>query len=363
MFNNIFYFRKLCKIGGTEQFLYEIAKKYNKYDITVFYDVGDLKQVKRLEQYVRVIKRVKGQKVKCKKVFFNFNINMIDDVEAEEYWFVAHANYQELGYEPPIKNNKIDHYLGVSGFSASRLDDYAKMIGKNIKTVKCYNPLTLEDCKKPKILVSACRLNDKVKGGVRTQKLVQALDKYCEENNEKYLWLIFTNPIDKTIQSKNVVIMEPTIDVRPYIKMADYVLQLSNDMETYCYTINEALGYGVPIITTPLSVVKELPIDDNMRIELDWNCENIDEVVKEIFNKEVKEFKYEIPKDKWEDILVKEKSTYKKPKKVKVKALRSFTDVYEGKKVNAGDFYITTEERAKYLVEKEAVKIIVEKKK
>ena len=53
--------------------------------------------------------------------------------------------------------------------------------------------------------------------------------------------------------------MKPRVDVRPYIADADYVLQLSNDMETYCYTINEALGYGVPIVTTPLTVVKELP--------------------------------------------------------------------------------------------------------
>ena len=37
MYNNVFYFKKINKIGGTEQFLYEIAKKYNKYDITIIY--------------------------------------------------------------------------------------------------------------------------------------------------------------------------------------------------------------------------------------------------------------------------------------------------------------------------------------
>ena len=39
---NLFYFRKINAIGGTEQFLYEIAKKYNDYDITVLYDEADI---------------------------------------------------------------------------------------------------------------------------------------------------------------------------------------------------------------------------------------------------------------------------------------------------------------------------------
>ena len=36
--DNVFYFKSINKIGGTEQFLYEIAKKYHEYDITVYYD-------------------------------------------------------------------------------------------------------------------------------------------------------------------------------------------------------------------------------------------------------------------------------------------------------------------------------------
>ena len=40
---NIFYFKGIMPLGGTEQFLYEIAKKYHKYDITVYYDYADKK--------------------------------------------------------------------------------------------------------------------------------------------------------------------------------------------------------------------------------------------------------------------------------------------------------------------------------
>ena len=212
---------------------------------------------------------------------------MIDDIEADEYYFVAHANYEELGYKPPINHNKLTHYIGVSQFASNKLDEWGERLGKETKTKKCYNPLTLEPKEKVLHLVSAGRLDDKVKGGERTLILIEALDRYCERTGRHYIWTIFSNPVKINIQSPNVVLMKPRTDVRPYIAEADYVLQLSNDMETYCYTINEALGYGVPIVTTPLTVLKELPITENEHIILNWDCNNVNEVAKKIFEKEV----------------------------------------------------------------------------
>lgn len=363
---NVFYFKKINKIGGTEVFLYEIAKKYKDWDITIFYDTADIQQLKRLRQYVRCKQRKKGEKIFCDKAFFNFNIDMIDDIEAKEYYFVSHANYEELGYKPPIENEKLTNYIGVSQFSATKLDEYGEKLGKEIKTIPCYNPLTLEPKEKVLHLVSACRLNDKVKGGARTLKLIEALDRYCNETGRHYLWTIFTNPNLKiTINSPNVVIMKPRVDVRPYIAEANYVLQLSNDMETYCYTINEALGYGVPIVTTPLSIVKELPIDDNMIIKLEYDCSNVDEVARQIFEKKVKPFNYEIPKDDWDKLLEKGESTYKEEKKMKfkVKAIINFNDLEEGQHRIAGKSeWECSKERADYLLEHKAVEIVKEVK-
>ena len=357
IFSNIFYFRKISKIGGTEQFLYEIAKKYKDYDITVFFDEADQQQLKRLRQYVRCLKRKPGEIVKCKKAFLNFNIDMINDIEAEEYIFVSHANYEEIGYKPPIENPKLTGFIGVSQFSANKLDEYGKKLGLNIKTKKCYNPLTLEPVKKVPIIVSACRLDDKVKGGERTKKLIEALDKYCEKHDRQYLWLIFTNKTNIQLGSPNVVYMKPRIDVRPYIAMADWVAQLSNDMETYCYTTNEANGYGVPIITTPLSVYKELPVTNNERIVLDWDCKNADEIARLVFEKKVDPFEYTPPKDEWDKILVKNKSTYEEEKKMKVKV--EALDTYEKFNVidnelkrvpKAGEQFIVTKERLNILL-------------
>lgn len=358
MYKNIFYFKSINKIGGTEQYLYEIAKKYHKYDITIFYDKIDTYQLKRLSKYVRCKQRVKGQKIKCEKAFYNYNIEMIEDVEAKEHIFICHAIYQVLGITPPIHHPKLTRFIGVSDYSSRMLKEYANKKGIDIEVETCYNPLTLEPKEKVKILVSACRLDDRVKGGGRTLELIKALDKYCKKNNRHYIWFIFTNKISKSITSKNVILMEPRVDIRPYIASADYVVQLSDDMETYCYTTNEALSYGVPIVTTPLSINKELNIKDN--IILDWNCYNINDVVEKIFNKEFK-VNYKAPNDNYEDILDKTENKYIPIKYVKIKAIRSYYDKeVKRNKTPKSDAWEVAEERANHLIKLGLAKIVNE---
>lgn len=333
-YSNIFYFQRLCPIGGTEQFLYEIAKKYQDYDITVVYSDADPQQVKRLRQYVRCVKHKKGDIIKCNKAFFNFNLDIINDVEANEYWFVSHANYEELhrvlgGYIPPISNPKLTHYMGVSQFASDKLAEYGKKIGKPIKVMRNYNPLTLEPKEKILHIVSAGRLDDPVKGGARTMKLIEALDKYCEDHNRHYIWTIFTNQTKEVkLASKNVVFMKPRLDVRPYIADADYLVQLSNDMETYGYSINEAWGYGVPVVRTPLTVCNELPLTEDMSLVCDWDMSNVDEIAKEMFERKSKSFTYTPPADSWLDVLDLTKSTYAEERDTlyEVEALNTYED-------------------------------------
>lgn len=362
-YSNIFYFYRLAPIGGTEQFLYELAKMYKDYDITIVYSVGDLNQVKRLKKYVRVIKHNKGDVIKCNKAFFNFNLDIIDEVEANEYYFVSHANYEELhrvlgGYIPPIDNPKLTHYIGVSQFASDKLAEYGEKINKPIKVKRCYNPLTLEPKEKVLHIVSAGRLDDRVKGGARTMKLIEALDKYCEEHGRHYIWTIFTNPTTEVqLKSKNVVFMKPRLDVRPYIADADYLVQLSNDMETYGYSINEAWGYGVPVVRTPLTVCNELPLTDDMSLVCEWDMSNVDEIAKQMFERKPKAFTYTPPADSWLEIIDNSKSTYKEELKMKykVEALKTYedynvTDIVLGYVPKAGEEFIVTKDRLDVLL-------------
>lgn len=120
--SNIYYFRNINKIGGTEQFLYEMAKKYYKYDLLILYDEADLFQLMRLRKLVRCERRKRDAEYKAKKAFYNFNIDAIEQIEADEHIFVCHAIYQEIGYKPPIDHPKIDKIIGVSKYARSQIE-------------------------------------------------------------------------------------------------------------------------------------------------------------------------------------------------------------------------------------------------
>lgn len=358
-FANLYYFKHICAIGGTEQFLYELAKKYHKYDLTIMYDECDFSQLMRLKRLVRCVRREIGKTYYAKKAFYNFNVDAIGQVEADEHIFVCHAIYQELGYQPPIDHPKITKIIGVSKYAKSQIELQKQIQNVDKPVEACYNPITLEKPDKVMRLVSACRLEDRTKGGGRTLKLIDALDRYCEKTGRHYLWTIFTNSMPNIINSPNVIIMKPRADVRPYIADSDWLVQVSNNMETYCYSINEALGYGVRVVRTPLSVAKELKIPKEAELVLDWDCENIDQVVENIFNPK-KEFSYNPPKDGWKGFLVLEPSNYTfKNEGVLIKPIRAYYDIELNRNVSAWNSpWKVSEERAKELIRKKLVRVI-----
>ena len=167
-YTNIFYFDRINKIGGVETFFYEIAKKYCNNDITVFYSFGDLKQIQRLKKLIRVVKYT-GQKIKCKKAFFNYSLKPIDNIQAEKYYEIIHANYKDLGISPNV-HPKIDEYIGVSQSVCDAFTELTKL-----PCTLCYNPITIDEPKKVLYLISATRLT-REKGKDRILKLAKALD-------------------------------------------------------------------------------------------------------------------------------------------------------------------------------------------
>ena len=109
------------------------------------------------------------------------------------------------------------------------------------------------------------------------------------------------------------------------------------------YTMNEALGYGVPIITTSQSVLKELPVTDEMKLVCNWDMSNVEEIVKQIFEKEIKPFKYIPPEDGWKNLLKEGKSTYKE--EMEMRYIVEATAKYEKENVSDTERAIVKEVR------------------
>ena len=88
----IIYFHTINKIGGVESCLYYLSQLY---DIEVYYKEGDIKQLERLSNLIPVHK-YKGGRIQCDKSFWNYNPDIIDMVDANEYIGLVHCDYKQV---------------------------------------------------------------------------------------------------------------------------------------------------------------------------------------------------------------------------------------------------------------------------
>ena len=339
-YGNVFYFANINKIGGVESFYWYLAQKYAGRDVTVFYKTGDDNQISRLKRHCRV-EHFNGQRIRCEKAFFNYTLDIIDSVDADEYIYVVHGDYKafrDLGVRVKL-HPKITKFVGVSQLAC---DTFKEVTGQSVELV--YNPVVPMKPQKALNLISATRLT-KEKGASRIRKLSEALDK----NGINYTWQIFTDARPKD-WSENVVFREPRLDILPYIASADYLVQLS-DTEGYCFSVVEALCLGTPVIVTPCPVYEELGLNKTNSITLPFDMSEVP--VPEIV-KGKRKFKYEPPADRWGELLAEVKSTYDPNEPTAVKITKAYYDMILRRKVKEGETIHVTPERAQQLIGKVA---------
>ena len=361
-FTNILYFNTINSIGGVESWLYYISNLMKNYDVTVVYKSGDSKQIKRLARNIRCIKWDGIESFKCKKLFVNYNPEILGKVTADETYFFIHSDYKELcakGQLPKsypgniAKDKRINHFVAVSKLAAQ---SFYEMTG--VMPELCYNPISLDKPKRLIRLISAQRMT-REKGGERIKKLIMALDKYCYNNEDcEFRWDIYTTDNGFNL-SNSVEYHQPTLDVNRIFGAYDYFVALS-DNEGYCYSVVEALCRGVPCVVTPCPVFDEIGLNDKNSIKLNFDCSNIDDVVKRMFDTNFKKFKYTPPATAIEDLIAKDPTTYSVEEKersqvdtVRVKTRRKFYDINTGETHNITDPPFEVEiSRAQYLVGK-----------
>ena len=334
---NVFYIPHFNIIGGIETYAYELAKKYKDKDITFVYSdkTSNANQLNRIRKYARVIYQPFDSKepIKCKKLFVMYR-SKIELFEPDEVIQIIHADYEAQNLKPNLDERIIEHY----GVSKAVADSYNRISG--LKVNVCYNPLTIDKPKRILKLISATRLT-KEKGKDRMIKLADALDKA----NIPYEWRIFTND-SLPIPNKNVIYMTPRLDIRDYIADADYLVQLS-DTEAFSYSILESLCLGTPVIITPIPSSIEMGVKQGLNgYILDFSMKDIP--IDDIYNK-IPKFTFKPPKDKYNELLIDEPSTYDPDKLVKVIVKRSYTDLELNRRVNKDEELELTLERAEYL--------------
>lgn len=311
---NVFFVHGIQQLGGVETYLWEIAKKYHEYDIVVVYQEADAKQLSRLRKLVKCIKASKP--IYCKRCFhaYEFDMNL---VVADEYIQVIHANYEIQGL-PPNVSPKITKYIAVSKWVGEAYERLLKDRGIDKKVEVAYNPISVDKPNKILKLISPTRLS-KEKGKDRMIKLAEKL----VEKSIPFIWLVFTDADIPNIPG--FIKMPVEIDVRDWIAEADYLVQLS-DTEGYCYAVMEAWLLGTMTITTPVeSFYEQGLVDGENGYIIDFEMPNLDEFVDKIY-KGVHKAKYTPKNDGYEDLIIKEPSTYSLDDYIEVKATHNFYD-------------------------------------
>lgn len=343
-YTNVFYMSAFSFIGGVETFMLELAKlaNINHRDLTIVYGTCDNAQLRRLRKYCRVVQLGSIEKpIRCKRAFFNYNCNAIDDFEAEEYWQVVHADFSSsfLSSWKPIVSPKIQHYIAVSDNNAKVFESLT-----GIKPMVINNPMTVEEEPRILTLVSAQRISPE-KGVSRLKRMIEAL----ERNKIPYVWHMFTNGRIDGVNTENVVYHTPTPYVRRWLKYADYTVLLS-DTEGFPYTIYESLCLGTPIIVTNLAMLPGLPATKDNSIVLDFDLSNMD--VNEIYRKAgTFKFKFE-PRGvkEWLELIDGESTYEGVSTDATIRVTKQFYDTELGCLVNPGFEYDVSPERADFIV-------------
>ena len=241
------------KIGGITTFIQNFCENMSEfYDITVLAGENfDMNVLKHLSQTVQVIRNRKGLVIECDTLIIQRLADKIpENVRYKKSIQMVHA-CKQLDWNVPDDRDII---INVSEFSHDTWADQCK----NAKIIP--NIMRKND-KKAIILVSATRIGtiDKGMNDYRMRKLALML----ENAKKPYIWLNFS---DRGLSGmpQFFINMPSTLDILPFIQSADYLVQLSDPVESFSYSCMEALTQGTAIITTEQPALTEMGYEDNV---------------------------------------------------------------------------------------------------
>lgn len=258
----VLYMSKFYEIGGIETFIYNFVKGISK-KIVILYDEMPQCQMKKLSRYVRCIKQQQNLKIECDSLIMN---RVFDEVpicvKYKQIIQMIHACSDCCDFNLSRMNEERDKIIIVS--EAAR----ESWKGQIVKAEVIHNMAIFEEENEPLILVTASRMGTPEKGQNRMRKLAELMNK----QGVNYYWLLISDNAVPDMPD-NVLQIKPLPDIRPILKRADYLVQLS-DSESFCYSIVEALQAGTPVITTDLPVLGEIGVTEKNAHIIPWEIDD-----------------------------------------------------------------------------------------
>ncbi len=243
------YQGRIHEVGGVETWMYNFCKTFrDRYDIIILYrdGVSSKAQIDRLSKLVPVV-FVGSQTIIC-DTLLNMRITdgIPNKIKAKKIVQVCHLCQMKENYHIQPK-----HDLVVFPSEAAR-----RSFADQTDGVVIQNQTLSEKVQKALVLVTASRFTYE-----KGEKRMRALAEKLTSQNIPFVWFVFS---DKTLKPfPGMIQMGPRYDIKPFIKSADYLVQLS-DRESFCYSLVEALELGTAVICTPLEILPEIGVMDGV---------------------------------------------------------------------------------------------------
>lgn len=335
----VIYCGSMQKIGGIETWLYYWCENmYQFYDImVVFSDQMDGRQIARLSKIVQVMK-LNNRFIECDTLINTRITDKIpEEIKAKKIVQMVHGCYSAL-FCCDIQPER-DKVVFVSQAAA---DTYT-----NVKDYEVIHNFTYPtETNKCLFLITASRFTHE-KGGERMIKLAEAL----RNAGIEFIWFVFSHQNTKLVDG--MVKLPETLNIKDYIAKCDYLVQLS-DSEGFGYSIVEALELGVPVITTPITVLEELGFQDGIDgyiVPFDMQDIKVERLL------DIPETKWAWDNDKirkqWVKLLGKSKPTgeyLKQGNNVKLEIIENYNDLELGRELKAGEIVTMRKARAILIV-------------
>lgn len=302
-----FIYHHINSIGGVEIAILNLIKKLKKdYHITVAYSLSDsdFEMLSRMSEHADIV-NLNHESLEVDTVVYCSIYCQKEKIKAKIQLRWLHGCLTDMKCKLP--KEKIDDYISVGKVCKDQLD--SQLTGQESTLI--YNEINTDIIKlsrekpngeKGKLhLVTVSRISPE-KGFERMLKISEHLRK----ENIPYIWDIvgcgynkaYENKI-KSLAPKEWVFQGKLENPFPYIKRADFLLQLS-DYEAFGYVLLEALVLDTTVITTDYSSASEMINETNGHIIK----KDLSDFTTEIFNqKKVFKHKHKSGLEKWKELL------------------------------------------------------------
>ena len=255
-YKNIIYLKSNLSgiFNGIVTWIMNIGKCFgSKYDITVLYDNGYDETVERLSKYVRTIHREKFVNYFCDRyisTYLDYNTpnNIFYNEEASTFIHGLLIN------DDMLSPDLYDRYIAVS---RRCMDSIVFGFESDKKAEYIHNPVYIDKKEiKPHLRLVSTLRSEACKGLTRLEQVSKILD----EEKIPYTWNVFTD-VNQGTNHSGFIYRNCSFDIMPYVNDADYLVLLS-DIESFSYSVIEALMADTKVVVTPVDVFNEIGVVD-----------------------------------------------------------------------------------------------------